>query len=187
MAKDRKFVAYRRLERPYTRKSKYRKHMYLRGNPHPKIVRFVMGNKNKTFPVSVKLVSLTDLQIRHNAFEAARMSCNRLIEKHLGKSGFYFRIHTYPHHALRENALASGAGADRLSTGMKKSFGKTIGMAARVMKGTVVAEIGVDKKDVALAKKAMKYFMCKLPNSYRIIVEESPSGSTVPTKTQYVL
>jgi len=57
MAKVRKFVAYRRLERPYTRHSKYRAKSYVRGSPNIKIVRFDMGNLKKEFSYTVKLLS----------------------------------------------------------------------------------------------------------------------------------
>ncbi|MFT4249823.1 MAG: 50S ribosomal protein L16 [Candidatus Woesearchaeota archaeon] len=184
MAKDRKFVAYRRLERPYTRKSKYRKYMYVRGRPHNKLNRYVMGNRTRTFPVSVRLVSKTGLQIRHSALEAGRMAANRRMETRLGRSNFYMRIHTFPHHVLRENALASGAGADRLSTGMKKSFGKPVGVAAQIPKGKIIFEIGVEEKNVQLAKDALRLVRNKLPNDYYIQVENQPTGSNEKVNTK---
>ena len=46
--------------------------------------------------------------------------------------GYFFQLRIYPHHILRENPLAAGAGADRMSTGMKCAFGKPISVAARV-------------------------------------------------------
>ena len=116
MARLRKFCAYRRLERPYTRKSKYRKLSYIKTAPNIKIVRFVGGNLKREFPHRVDLVSEQALQIRHNAFESARLACNRYLEKKLGKLEFKLVIRPYPHHTLRENPLASGAGADRMST-----------------------------------------------------------------------
>lgn len=183
MAQDRKFVAYRRLERPYTRKSKYRKYMYVRGRPHCKISRFVMGNRNKTFTYSVKLVSKTNLQIRHSALEAARTSGNRRMELNAGRPNYFFRVHKYPHHILRENALASGAGADRLSTGMQLSFGKPVGVATQVHRGDVVVEIGCEEEHLELAKDAMRLFKNKLPNSYYVVVEETPTGSNEKSNT----
>ncbi len=177
MARIRKFVAYRRLERPYTRKSKYRRYMYVRGSPHSKLVRFVMGNPRKMFPWTVRLVSKSDLQIRHNALEACRMSANRRMDKRVGRSNYFFRIRKYPHHVLRENALASGAGADRLSTGMKKSFGKPVSVAAQVRKGDVILEIGVDERNIPAAKRALEIVSCKLPCSYYIQIVKEPSGT----------
>ena len=47
MAKLRKFSAYRRIERPYTRKSKYRKKSFIRATPTNKIIRFDIKVKSK--------------------------------------------------------------------------------------------------------------------------------------------
>ncbi|MBR9703247.1 50S ribosomal protein L16, partial [Candidatus Woesearchaeota archaeon] len=74
-----------------------------------------------------------------------------------------------PHHILRENPLASGAGADRMSTGMKMSFGKPIGLAAQVRKGKKIIEISVDPQNVATAKLALKRAASKFPCACRIV------------------
>ena len=165
MAKLRKGVAYRNIERPYTRKSKFRSKNFIAASPHLKIVHFDMGNKKKKFQYTVQLISKNDLQIRHNALESARLSSNRLLEKELGKAGFRLRIKVYPHHILRENPLAAGAGADRMSTGMKKSFGKPIGAAAQVRKGQTIMEVFVDKESLRAARLALSRALHKLPCS----------------------
>ncbi|MBN2458267.1 50S ribosomal protein L16 [Candidatus Woesearchaeota archaeon] len=170
MAKIRKFCAYRRLERPYTRKSKYRKLSFIKSTPHSKIVRFECGNLKDKFEKKVDLVSKNALQIRHNAIESARLSSNRMLEKNLGKVGFRLSIRIYPHHVLRENPLASGAGADRMSTGMKMSFGKPIGSAARVKEGQTLLTVSVNKNNVDLAKKALKRASYKFPCPCSIVV-----------------
>ena len=51
--------------------------------------------------------------------------------KEVGRMNFHFKIRVYPHHVLRENKQATGAGADRVSEGMRLSFGKPVGTAAR--------------------------------------------------------
>ena len=163
MAKLRKFCAYKRLERPYTRTSKYRKKAFIRARPHSKIVKFYMGNTSKKFDVTFDLISKNDLQIRHNAFESARLAANRHLEKNLGKTGFFLHLRQYPHHILRENPLASGAGADRMSTGMKMSFGKAIGVAAQIRKGTELFTVGVPKGQENTAKAALQKCASKLP------------------------
>ncbi|MBT3407545.1 50S ribosomal protein L16 [Candidatus Woesearchaeota archaeon] len=170
MAKLRKFVTYRRLERPYTRKSKFRNKSFVRANPHNKVIRYVMGNQKKEFLYIVKLVSETDLQIRHNAIEAARQSCNKYLEVNAGREEYKFHIRLYAHHILRENRLASGAGADRTSSGMKHSFGKSLSRAAQVKKGKVVAEVRTSSNNIVFAKTALKRFSHKLPNSWKIEV-----------------
>ena len=163
MARVRKFVAYRRLERPYTRTSKFRKKAYVRARPNCKIVRYHMGDLKSEFNCSVVMKASTGLQIRDNALEAARLTSNRYLQKKLGKIGWRVILRVFPHHILRENPLASGAGADRMSTGMKKSFGKTIGVAAQVDRGQTLFQIDVDKKHAEVAKVALKRAATKVP------------------------
>ncbi len=165
MARLRKGVAYRNLERPYTRVSKYRQKSFVKARPHLKIVRFDMGNLKGNFSFKVSLISDRDVQLRQEALESARQAANKFLEEKLGKLNYYFRIRAFPHHILRENPLASGAGADRLSTGMKQSFGKPIGAAAQVKKGKVLFEVFVDEKNIDVAKTALKKSCHKLPIS----------------------
>ena len=173
MARLRKFCAYRRLERPYTRISKFRKKSFIRARPHSKIVRFERGNPKREFSWTVRLNARSEHQIRHNAIESARLASNRILEKRLGKAEFHFRLNIYPHHILRENPLASGAGADRMSTGMKKSFGKAIGSAARIRTDQTLLTVHVEKHNILLAKSALKRASQKLPSSYKIVVEDN--------------
>jgi len=166
MAKLRKFVAYRRLERPYTRKSKYRAKSYVRSTPVCKIVRHMMGNPQKNdFRYKLLLRSKETLQIRDVSLEAARLVSNRHLEKVVGKQNFKYSFRVYPHHHLRENPLAAGAGADRMSTGMKMSFGKVIGIAARIKKNQPIFELNVNKEHLNDAKEALRRASCKLPKT----------------------
>lgn len=163
MAKIRKFCAYRRTKRPYTRISKFREKSFIRTNPTIKITKYEMGTPFKKFDYRLSLLSKSTLQIRDNAIESARQTCNRLLETGLGISGFFLKVRIYPHQVMRENPLASGAGADRFSTGMQKSFGKPIGNAAVVKKGKTIFEVRVNKNNLALAEKALKRANGKLP------------------------
>lgn len=167
MARLRKFVCYRRVERANTRISKYKKHAFVKGSPPSKLSKFEMGDKTGKYDVILHLVPEMDLQIRHNALESARMSSNRVLETALGKNYFY-QIKVYPFHVLRENPLASGAGADRFSTGMSHAFGKPIGVAAQIKKGQPIFELRVNKKDIKLAKGALQRAAYKLPCKCRI-------------------
>ncbi|NOZ80905.1 MAG: 50S ribosomal protein L16 [DPANN group archaeon] len=169
MAKLRKACAYRSIERPYTRRSKFREKSYIKAMPNSKVVRYDMGNLSKRFAHTIDLVSKDSLQIRHNAIESARLAANRVLEGAVSKVGFNLRIRIYPHHILRENPLASGAGADRMSTGMKMSFGKPIGSAARVKEGQVLFTASVDKSNINLAKQALKKAAYKLPCACQVI------------------
>ena len=173
MAKKRKFCAYRRLERPYTRKSKFRKKSFVRASPVTKIVRFDMGNKTKTdWEYAIKLVAKSDLNIRDNALESARQVINKHFETLIGIENYHLRIKAYPHHMLRENPLASGAGADRMSTGMKMSFGKVVGIAARIKKGKTVFEVTTTKEHVAKAREGIAKAVHRLPSKFTIQVEK---------------
>ncbi len=168
MARLRKFCSYQKIERPYTRISKYKKLSYIKGRPHLAIAKFQHGDPNGKFETAFNLVAEEDTQIRHNAMESARQSSNRVLEESLGKNGYFLRLRKYPFHILRENPMATGAGADRMSQGMTLSFGKPISWAAQAFKGEVVMEIKVNKKDSSLAKLALHRAKRKLPGSYRI-------------------
>lgn len=186
MAKVRRANAYRQLERPYTRTSKFRAKSFIRAVPQRKVVRYCMGDlKRHDFPYRLYLRANDDLQIRHNAIESARMTSNRLLEKVIGKTGYKMIIRIFPHHILRENPLASGAGADRMSTGMKMSFGKPIGSAARVRVGQILFEIQTEKAHIETAKKALTRAKNKFPCSCTIeIVEPKVEKKKPAQKTE---
>jgi|TARA_B100002003_G_C14110959_1_gene534344 large subunit ribosomal protein L10e len=172
MARLRKFAAYRRLDRPYTRTSKYKKKSYVKALPRHIIVRFVMGNLKKNFKYTFELKSKDDLNIRHNSIESARQSSNRLLEKELGKE-YRLQIVIFPHHILRENPVAAGAGADRFSTGMSHNFGKPHTVAARVKKGQTMFKLSVDKGKIVIAREALKRIQHKLPCSCLVEMTEN--------------
>ncbi len=166
MAKLRKWCAYRTIERPYTRFSKYRKKAFVKARPGKKVIKHDMGDVKggiNQFSLCLKLISKEVTSVRTNAIEAARITALKKIEGKLGRYGFYFRVKMHAHHAIRENPLAAGAGADRLSTGMKHSFGKIIAMAARIEAGKTLMEIYVPKEEEAIARLALKSASKKLP------------------------
>ena len=172
MARLRRFVAYRRLKRPYTRTSKFKAQAYIRMTPTVKIVRFDTGDLNKEFKYTLNLLSKSDLQIRDNALESARQTSNKLLESYLGLNGFHLRVKVYPYQVIREHALAAGAGADRFSSGMAHSFGKPAGIAARIKKGQTIFQVSVDKENLGVAKQALERASKKLPCSCMIQVTE---------------
>jgi len=168
MPKMRRSRAYRRIERPYTRISKFKKKSFIRVSPHRKITRFNMGVERKR-KYSLDLVSKVSIQIRQEAVESARMTSLRLLEKNI-LNQFYLRIMKYPHHILRENPLASGAGADRVSTGMKQSFGKPIGIAVQLKKGQRLFNVTVNEAGLDIARKALQRASKKLPCGFTIVI-----------------
>lgn len=170
MARLRKFSAYQNLKRPYTRISKYTAKSFVRGGfPHLKITKFDMGTPQKEYDSKVILTSCDSMNVRQNSLEAARMSSNRLLEKTIG-ADYHLRVKVYPFHVLRENALASGAGADRLSTGMQKAYGKPVGCAARVKEGQALMELRINKANLKLGRDAMVRAAKKFPCRCKIYV-----------------
>ena len=134
-----------------------------------KVIKFDMGNPRKEYSTTIKLNAKKSMHVRHNALESARMTSNRLLEKTLGKN-YHLRIKVYPFHVLRENPLASGAGADRMSTGMKKSYGKSIGSAARVKEGQTLIELRIDEANTKLGREALSRAAKKFPCSCKVVV-----------------
>jgi large subunit ribosomal protein L10e len=170
MARLRKFVCYRHIERPNTRKSKYRKKSFVRGNPTIKIVKFNVGNLQADFTHRVDLISRDAIQMRDNSIESGRTTATRHLEKALGKNGFRLQVRPYPHHILREHALAAGAGADRFSSGMAHSFGKPAGNAMRLKEGQIIISVYVNEANVTLAREALHKANFKLPKNCKILV-----------------
>lgn len=152
----------------YTRVSNNPADSFVTGIPGIKITRFDMGDPNGEFDVRIDLVSDEDVQIRHNATEAARQTAVRCLEKALGKKGFYFKIRPYPHHIMRENKMATGAGADRVQSGMRDSFGKPVGKAARVKRGQIIMSVSVLRESVGVAKEALRRANAKLPGKTHV-------------------
>ena len=153
---------------PYTRKE------YIRSSPPSKITKFTMGDTKTSFPIQACLVANEEAQIRHNALEAARVASNRVLMSKLGNA-YIMRIVPYPHTILRENKMIFGAHADRLQDGMRKAFGKPIGIAARVKIGQPIIEVGVNENGVEVAKEALKRGQAKLPIPCQIVIEKTPN------------
>jgi large subunit ribosomal protein L10e len=172
MATLRKFVAYRKLERPYTRYSKYKVRNYVRARPANRIARYDMGNDVKTYDYQLDLIAGADLQIRDRALESARQTSNRHLEENLGKTEYKLKLMVFPHHILRENPLAAGAGADRMSTGMAHAFGKPHGIAAQVKKGKSLFRLFCQAKHLDVAKIAIRKAKYKVPCACKIEIKK---------------
>ncbi len=163
---------YSKVERPNTRVSKRRpRKSYVKGVPYPKIRSFETGKPKKEYTVRAHLVTSDEVQIRHNALEAARISTNKTLEGKLGTGMYFMKVLVFPHHVLRDNPIATGAGADRYQTGMRLSFGRPYAMAARVKKGQRIIEVRVEKGKEAVAKRALKVASSKIPIPCTIVFE----------------
>ena len=165
---------YRKLERPYTRQSRSKPRKgYVKGVPDKKIHKFEMGDPNKSYELRAYLVAEKGVQIRHNALEAARIATNKHMEVNAGKDNYFIKILIYPHHIMRENALATGAGADRFSEGMRRAFGKAIGLAARVKPDQRIIEVRADEENSEFIKSALRRASMKFPTPCRIAFENA--------------
>jgi len=147
---------------PYTRKE------YIHGVPYPKITKFVMGNVHLNPEVIGYLVSLEHGIIRHNALEAARVMAHKYLSTVVGEQNFTLIIRTYPHQVLREHKMMAFAGADRLQEGMRRAFGKPVGVGAMVDPETIIVEIRGLKQHAEAIKEALTRASSKLPIKCRI-------------------
>jgi len=149
----------------------YTRRKYMGGVPNLRIVRFETGNRKATFPVTVTLVAKEICHIRHTALEAARITATRHMTKRIGPKAFHMKIRIYPHIVLRENKQATGAGADRISQGMRSAFGKNVGSAARVHIGQKLISIHTDPVHFTKAKDALRKASMKFPTPCSIKVD----------------
>jgi large subunit ribosomal protein L10e len=161
---------------PYTRTSKRKQKAYVKVIPPAKIVKFTMGNlkayKEGKLQKSLSLIMEEKVQIRQNALEAVRQFVNKKLDS-LMKDQYLFKVIPYPHHIQRENKMLTGAGADRMQTGMQLSFGRPIAKAAIINKGDEVFSIHVSTdKNISLARKVLKQIYAKIPGKKKIIYED---------------
>ncbi len=107
------------------------------------------------------------------AIESTRLAANKTLEKTTGETGYYSRLRIYPHNLLRENKQIATAGADRVSEGMRRSWGKAVSLGARVKQGQCIMEMFVNTEaHLEAAKKALHGACVKLPGTPTINVIE---------------
>lgn len=162
MVTIRPFSCYRKVKRAYTRKSRYKVQSYVKTSPVCKISKFNFGDNKRTFSHKVFLVSKQRIQVRHNALESARTSVVRRLTDKLGNN-YHLQVRSYPHHVLRENKMITGAGADRMQTGMQRAFGAPVGLAAQLKPKTPIFCVYVEKSGIEHARMALKSAIYKLP------------------------
>ena len=160
---------YREISKPpYTRRE------YITGIPGSKVAQYKMGNRDtdpEDYPVQLSLLVEEECQIRHGALEASRLSANRHLLKELGQENYFMILRKFPHHVLRENKQATGAGADRVSDGMRQAFGKVVGTAARIQKGDRIFTAWCEPEDAPVVKDAFRRAYNKIAPPCRTDVE----------------
>lgn len=157
---------YKKIEgQPYTRRE------YMGGVPAIRIAQFTGGTQNQDYQVVLSLHIDEACQVRDSALEAARIAATKHLTAKAGTS-FFMRIRTFPHNVLREHKLATGAGADRVSSGMRAAFGKPVASAVRTKRGQRLITVSTTKEFFPVAKEALRRASMKLPSPCRVIVEK---------------
>jgi large subunit ribosomal protein L10e len=150
---------------PWARMSnKMPRKSYVKGAPRPKVRQYNMG-VDRFYESEVDLISSEDFQIRDNSLEAARQVAVKYLEKHL-PGQYYFGIVKYPHLVIREHSALGVAGADRISKGMKRAFGRPKGRMARIKRNENVFVIRVSTKDLGVVGEALRRAKLKMSGRY---------------------
>ncbi|MFX0060397.1 MAG: 50S ribosomal protein L16, partial [Candidatus Hodarchaeota archaeon] len=95
---------------------------------------------------------------------------NGALQKKLGRTNYRLRMRSKPFQKYRENRMLAFAGADRVQSGMRNSFGRSTGVCARVRAGGVVCEVGTHLKNLALVRDRLRIASMKIPCSCQTVV-----------------
>jgi large subunit ribosomal protein L10e len=144
----RKVMSYSRLE-------------YIAGAPQVKISRFKAGAGEYDF--GMKVIPQGSCYLKQEALEAARVVANSLLEKKLGENTYVLHVRVYPHIITREHRMLGQAGADRISQGMVRAFGKPTGRKAKLAKGQTIIEAFANHENESVVKAALTAGLYKLP------------------------
>eukprot|EP00520_Triparma_pacifica_P010732 CAMPEP_0118644404 /NCGR_PEP_ID=MMETSP0785-20121206/6927_1 /TAXON_ID=91992 /ORGANISM="Bolidomonas pacifica, Strain CCMP 1866" /LENGTH=212 /DNA_ID=CAMNT_0006536173 /DNA_START=15 /DNA_END=653 /DNA_ORIENTATION=+ len=173
----------------YQKNKPYIKSRYCRGVPDSKIRIYDVGAKSAAvdlFPFVCHMVCDEKQQVSSEALEAARVAINKHLTKTIGKEAYHIRMRAHPFHILRANKMLSCAGADRLSSGMRHSYGKPIGTAARVSIGQVLISVRAKDANAAHVVEALRRGKFKFAGRQKIL-KSTKWGFTKFTREEYVL
>jgi len=165
---------------PWSRysKSKPRK-SYIKAMPHADLHQFRMGEMKDDFDLEINLVCQEDIIVRDNAIESARQTSNKHLEKVMAGT-YYFLVRIFPHHVIRENKMISGAGADRLQKGMRRSYGRPTDKAAILKKGKSIFTVYSYEENTEHIKKCLEKAKRKLSGTYKIAVKSLGPSKKAP-------
>ncbi|MBR6203709.1 MAG: 50S ribosomal protein L16 [Candidatus Methanomethylophilaceae archaeon] len=150
----------------------YTRREYMGGVPASRVSQYEMGNLKQDFPVVLTLRVKNRVQVRHISIEAGRIAANKVLNGQAGTANYHMTVRAFPHVVLRENKLATGAGADRVSSGMRQGFGKTVGTAARLERDQAILTVRISADKAAIAKDALWRASMKFPSPCYIDVEK---------------
>ena len=175
MASKRPWRCYSKWSRrpyQYKRSSNHRRE-YARGGAQSKITRYWGGNKSipwEDWELVVGLKVNSQIQISSNSLEAIRITINGVLQRKLGRQNYRLRIRPKPFQKYRENRMLAFAGADRVQSGMRNSFGRSTGVCARVRAGQIVLEVGAYIRDLPLVRDRLRVASMKISSSCQIVV-----------------
>jgi ribosomal protein L16/L10AE len=66
--------------------------------------------------------------------------------------------------------MLSYAGADRMQTGMRNSFGRSMGLAARVRAGQIIADVGTYIRNLPTVRDRLRVASMKIGSSCQIVI-----------------
>ena len=160
--------------KPYIKKRGARGKDFVHGGADPQIRLFEMGNLSGDvdFDVKIGVQIMHTVMVSDNTLEAARRSVNRKLQL-IGRKNFKYKVRPHPYRVYRENKMMAFAGADRLQSGMRGSFGKPMGRCAKVRAGQIVLECSTYLRFVPKVKAAFKTACYKFPAHCRIVLLES--------------
>ncbi len=144
---------------------------FVKSRPHNALRHYDMGNEKDAYDVIIKLVCKDDVQLRANALESARMTVSKYLQDNT-QQNYRFKIHVFPFEVIRETKRQTGAGADRVSSGMRKAFGRPTYRAVRLRKVQTLCSVKTFEKYENQIKEAYRKAQSKLSKEY-IIVKES--------------
>jgi len=175
MAHKRPWHCYSRWSRrPYQyKRSSNRRREFARGGAQSKIQRYWGGNKEMSWEEWELVVGLkvnSQIQISSNTLEAIRITINGVLQRKLGRQNYRLRVRPKPFQKYRENRMLAFAGADRVQSGMRNSFGRSTGVCARVRAGQVVVEVGCYLRNLPLVRDRLRVASMKISSSCQIVV-----------------
>ena len=160
--------------RPYQHKrSANHRREYARGGSQSKIVRYWGGNKDipwKSWELVIGLKVEKQIQVSSNSLEAIRITVNSALQTSLGRTSYRFRVRSIPFQKYRENRMLAFAGADRVQSGMRNSFGRSTGVCARVRAGAIICEVGTSLKNLPIVRDRLRVASMKVASHCSIVI-----------------
>ncbi len=122
------------------------------------------------FELTVGLKVNSQIQISSNTLEAIRITINGVLQRKLGRQNYRLRIRPKPFQKIRENRMLAFAGADRVQSGMRNSFGRSTGVCARVRAGQIVVDVGTYLRNLPLIRDRLRVASMKIASSCQIVI-----------------